>query len=47
MVIDESHNHKINRAGMYEADSGFGRCAETFIYLWMLQRKYVTALASL
>jgi hypothetical protein len=47
MVIDESHNHKIDRAGMYEANSGFGRCAETFIYLWMLQRKYVTALASL
>ena len=46
-VIKDSHKHKIDRDGMYEAKSGFGRCAETFIYLWMLQRKYVTALASL
>lgn len=43
MVINEPSEHLVNEAGLYEADSGFGRCAETFIFLWMLQQRYETS----
>lgn len=38
-VLNEPIKHLIDERGQYEADSGFGRCAETFIYLWMLQQR--------
>jgi hypothetical protein len=44
MVINEPQDHAVHWPGLYEANSGVGRCAETFIYLWLLQQKFAIAL---
>ena len=40
MVVEDIEKHEVKKYQMFEAKSGYGRCAETFIYLLLLQCGY-------